>query len=928
MQKSVISIAFILCTIYAIGQGSIAGVVKDSKTGETIVGANVVLQGTNTGSSTDMDGNFLIPNVQAGTYSLQVSYVTYKIHTVPNVLVETAKRVVLDISLAEDISELAEVVITAKSHTNTDFDLLRNIKLTKVVMSGISAEQISKSLDRDAAQVVRRIPGVTIKDDEFIIIRGLSERYNAVMLNNAYAPSMETDKRSFSFAAIPSSQLDRILIYKSPAADLPGDFGGGVVKVFTKSIPDENSITVDYSTQVRAGTTFQDFYHQKKNAGHFTGFNTGYYDLPTNFSANLNQLQQGNDLVNAGRTLKNLWTPEKSMALPDQRFAVSINRIFNVGKIEVGSVTAINYSNAYSLFNVDRGDYTVSGGKIDQNVGFHDQQYNQRIRAGLISNWAFKFNANNIIEFKNLYNQSSADQYVSRYGTGISTGQVNGSFDKVYRGIYTGQLNGSHDLFGKQTLVEWFGAYNNSYRDQPDYKRYRSNFDMDSGQASIIIPNNTDPNYLGRFFSKLNESSYSGGLSVTQQFNFGGDALQSPELKAGLFFENKERTFKARDIGYKMAGTYLDPALLYAPIGVLFQPENINGTNGIEVGEISYRKNSYEASNTLLAYYLMATLPIGEKIKIDAGVRVEDNLQQLHSFDDFSQRRVDPKNHIVRILPSANIAYNFNEKSLLRAAYGETLNRPEFRELAPFSYYDFNFNFIYVGFDGLQTSTIQNFDLRYELYPTKSETVTLGVFYKNFTNPIESIVDINSQNPKNVRFGNAKMATSYGAEVEVKKSLYGLTGSSLLDKFNVAVNAALVKSRISIPASIAAGQDTDRPMQGQAPYVVNTALFYNDEEKGLQVNLLYNVVGKNIAFVGNENFRTVYQMPRNVLDLTFNKTVSPRIQIKGGISDILNQSLLLMQDGNGDGNMERGIDQVVQQYKPGQVFSIGFSVRL
>ena len=203
----------------------------------------------------------------------------------------------------------------------------------------------------------------------------------------------------------------------------------------------------------------------------------------------------------------------------------------------------------------------------------------------------------------------------------------------------------------------------------------------------------------------------------------------------------------------------------------------------------------------------------------------------------------------------------------------------------------------------------------------------MGVFYKYFTNPIESIVDINSQNPKNVRFGNAQKATSYGVEVEVKKSLYGLTGSSFLDKFNVAVNTALVKSRISIPASIAAGQDTDRPLQGQAPYVVNTALFYSDEEKGLQVNLLYNVVGKNIAFVGNENFRTVYQMPRNILDLTFNKTVSQRIQIKGGISDILNQSLLLMQDGNGDG-MDRSTDQVVQQYKPGQVVSIGFSVRL
>jgi TonB-dependent receptor len=930
MQKSILNIGFFLLAIYAFGQGSITGVVKDAHTGETIVGANVVIQGTIIGSSTDIDGNFLIPNINEGTYTLQVSYVAYKTHLIPDVKVETAKRVSLDIVLTEDISELAEVMVTAKSHTDADYDLLKSIKLTKVVVSGISAEQISKSLDRDAAQVVRRIPGVTVKGDQFIVIRGLSERYNAVMLNNAYAPSVETDIRSFSFAAIPSSQLDKILVFKSPSPDMPGDFGGGVVKVFTKSIPDANSVVMDYSTQVRAGTTFQDFYQQQRNPGHFTGFNTGYYDLPSTFPADLNSVQQSEARMKAGRSLKNLWTPQKSTAIPDQRFTITLNRNFNFGKIEVGSITAVNYSNAYTTFKVDRGDYTESGGKIDQNFGYSDRQYNQQIRTGFLSNWAFRFNNNHTIEFKNLYNQSSFDQYVNRTGTGISTGQLNGSFDKVYRGIYSGQLNGSHDLFGKRTMVEWMAAYNNSYRDQPDYKRYRSNFDSDAGQASVIIPNTADPNLLGRFYSELNESAYSGGLSIRQQFNFNGNALRNPELKAGLFFENKERTFKARNIGYQLAGTYLNPDLMYAPVGVLFQPENINNTDGIEVGEITYQKNSYGAANNLFAYYFMTSIPIGDRLKVDGGLRMENNLQQLHSYDDFAGISVDPKYQVNRLLPSANISYNFTEKTLVRAAYGQSLNRPEFRELAPFSFYDFNFNFVNIGNPNLQTARIDNVDLRFETYPGKNEMITFGAFYKNFVNPIELIIDINSPGGgvKNVNYANAQSAQSYGLEVEVKKSLYGLTGISFVNNISVLFNASLIKSKIKIPDGLSAGQDNNRPLQGQAPYVVNAALFYNHDESGWQVNLLYNVVGKNIAFVGNENYHTVYQMPRNVIDLTFSKNLSERIQLKGGISDILNQSFLLLQDGNDNGKLERNKDQVIQQYKPGQVFSIGFSVKL
>jgi hypothetical protein len=339
------------------------------------------------------------------------------------------------------------------------------------------------------------------------------------MLHNTYAPSVETDIRSFSFQTLPSSQLDRMLVFKSPAADVPGDFGGGVVKVFTKSIPEENGFVVDYSTQVRAGTTFGDFYQQEKNSGYLTGFNSGFYDLPANFPANVSKVS-GDRLVTAGRSLKNLWTPQKGMAIPDQRFTLTYNKKFKIGKVEVGNISALNYSNSYAAYEVQRNDYTTTNGTQDQNFGFLDKQYNQQIRTGFLFNWAFRFNPNNIIEWKNLYNQSSNDQYVDRTGTGISTGQKNGAFDKIYRGIYSGQLLGTHNLFNNRTSVEWVAGYNNSNRTQPDYKRFISVLDGTTGQASLMIPNTVTPNQLGRFFSNLEESAITGGISVKQRFDF------------------------------------------------------------------------------------------------------------------------------------------------------------------------------------------------------------------------------------------------------------------------------------------------------------------------------------------------------------------------------------------------------------------------
>ena len=270
---------------FAQESGTLRGTIKDAKTKEDIIGATILVQGINKGAATDINGFFSFAKLPVGSYSLKISYVGYESKIYEGVKVENGQVTDLNLSIEEASSNLAEVKVVAQRLTNTEVSVISEIKASQLVVSGISAAQITKTLDRTAAEVVKRVPGVTIFGERFINIRGLNERYNTVQLNNTFAPSMETDMRSFSFDIIPAGQIDRILVFKSPAAELPGEFAGGVVKIFTKTIPEQNFLTIDASSSYRDGTTNTNFYSPMHGANYWTGFNTGYFDLPKSFPA-------------------------------------------------------------------------------------------------------------------------------------------------------------------------------------------------------------------------------------------------------------------------------------------------------------------------------------------------------------------------------------------------------------------------------------------------------------------------------------------------------------------------------------------------------------------------------------------------------------------------------------------------------------------
>ena len=933
MQKILSTILILIASIsFTLAQdGTIRGTIKDTKTKEDLVGATVFLESLGKGMSADINGFFSMSRVPVGTYKLKISFVGYKVKFIENVKVLADQVTEINTFLDEEGSILGEVKVIGQKLTNTEVSVISEIKASQQIVSGISSAQISKTLDRTAAEVVKRVPGVTIFGDRFINIRGLNERYNTVMLNNTFTPSMESDIRSFSFDIIPSNQIDRILVYKSPAAELPGEFAGGVVKIFTKTIPEQNSLTVDYGTSFRDGTTGKDFFSPQSGKLAWTGFNDGFSDLPKYFPSTdeLKNIALTNPqrLQQVGQSFKNSWTPEQSNAIPDQRLAITGAFKKDIGSVRIGNVTAINYSNTRTNFTKVQNDYGYSTiestGKADELSVFNDQQYTNAIRVGILHNWAVKLNDNHTIEFKNLYNQLSNLQFIDRNGfENGSTWKIE-SFNQNYRGIYTGQLLGRHNFNEGKTKVDWVAGYNQSYNQLPDYKRFRY-----SSDGKLLVPQGAVQTFnLGRTNIILDEKAFTGGVNLVQKIllkkGASEDKNQELELKAGVYYEKKDRTFNARNLGYVQANSSLFN-IGSLPVDQIFSAQNINTTNGVKLDEQTNKSDAYTANNNLLAFYASGNYSLSKKFNVIAGVRIENNLQKLNGYDNRNGQPVNPILDITSVLPSVNMTYNFSEKSLLRLAYGKTLNRPEFREIAPFTFYDFVLNRTVTGNPGLKNANIDNFDFRYEFYPTPSEIISIAAFYKNFTTPIE-VVFTSSSNPV-VSFANAQSAYSTGVEIEVRKSLEAISSNSILKDISLLFNATLIYSRVKLSADIAATQSDNRPLQGQSPYVINGGLNYNNQKSKLQINLLYNVIGKRIYAVGN-NFGALYpdwyEMPRNIVDLTFSKGITKNLIVKGGITDILNQKALILQDGNQDKSYDSDKDQTIQSYRPGSVYSLG-----
>ncbi len=910
MRKFIPKILF-LCSLgfqLAFSQtGSITGVVTDENSNEKLIGVNILIEGTNYGAATDLDGKFVIKNVPQGKYNLIVSSIGYTKVLIKDVNVPSD----LKITLKPEVLETDEVIVTAEALKTTETSVLKIQKNSSAIVDGMSSELISKNNSSDGTDVLKRMTGVTISEGKYAFVRGVGDRYNNTLLNGATLPSTDPEKKSFSYDLFPANLIENVITSKTFTPDKPGDFSGGLVQINTIEFP--NKLTVDFSASAafNTTTTFSEFTSYQGGKKDFLG----YDDAQINSTRVVRGNYSNEELQEISSAFRNNWSTKSFDAPLNSSYKISVGDNYYFGDDIFGYIASLNYSSNYESYSREKSFYDFDGPRYSY-VGDYS---NHNISLGGMLNLSYKFLGNNKVTFKNVFNQNADDEVTINRGEYRYAGQFREitALKYVSRSLRSHQLGGQHSFFDNFLMIDWGISYSNSLRNEPDLRRYVYARDLDEGDLplSLIL----DQSLVTRFYGKLEDNDY--GVNT----NFSLKPFTNPnfpKISFGLLYNSKDRDFNARIFGFRngSGGNFIqEQETLLLPIDQIFTPENIR-PDFITVTEITLPSDSYQSEQEVAASYIMIDPQLTDKLKIVTGVRFEYSRQILNS-QTITNDPVNVNTIYRDWLPSVNLIYQLTTDINLRLAYSKTLARPEFREIAPFAYFDFLANELVQGNPSLTRSLIDNYDFRFEYFPSGSELFAVSFFYKNFKDPIELILIASSSNEAIRSFANAQSARNFGTEIEIRKRLGFI--SDLLDNFSVVGNLSLINSKIKLDNSSESNsfQKTDRPLQGQANNIINVGLYFDDYNLGLNTSLTYNRVGERISKVGVNDLGDIIEMPVDQIDFMISKKILENFSVKFSAKDILNQNRLFIQRTK-DG------DKVVDLYNQGRSFSLGFAFQL
>ena len=959
-KRGIIGLGLLAAGITPMWAQDIKGVVIDQKSKETLIGAvitavpgngskNATQEKDDIKAVTDIDGNFSLQNLKDGTYTLYIKYVGYKTQKIDGVQLKGGKKIdgkaivsskdtsskndasekaLLTIALQPDEQQLKEVTVTAVERRNTDAAMIQVAKNSPVIVSNVSAQEISRTQDTNAGEVIRRVPGVSLIDDKFVMVRGLSQRYNNVWVNGGAVPSSEADSRAFSFDIIPSSQIDNLTIVKSPTAEYPADYSGGFIIVNTKEIPAKNSFNIAVGGNWNTSSAFKDFSYSKGSGTDFLGFDNGLRNLNGGIHADLNPQLDANgkpvgdyatSLLDNG--LNNDWLVKNRKPLGDLKLAASLNQRWMLGGRTLGMLAALNYTNEYRTYeNMENNLYGIYDAANDKpNYLRHsvDNQYNNNVRLGAMLNFTFlSKDGSHKYQLKNIFNQLATSRYTWRDGVSAQS-NLERSAEYYYRSrtTYNGQLTGKHTF--TSDALDWSIGYAYANRHLPDRRRYLIDDALESGVYALSTGND-----ISREWTQLDEHILSLGVNDKHHFKFGNF---EPDLQVGAYGEYRSREYQTRNFIYNwnVSANNMPSDFRHSDIPTLLSSEANMGYDKLYLLEEKQMRNNYRGHNTLGAGYLAMSLPFG-KLGIHAGVRFEHNDMELISNSrDYEKSESSRHYKTDDVFPSLNTTYKISDQHQVRLSYGRSINRPEFREVSSSVYYDFDLASNVQGNTELKNCYVDNLDLRHEWYPSRGELISLAVFYKHFDSPIEWTYTVAGGTDLIYSYKNAKSANNYGVELDIRKNL-GFIG---LKDFSWSFNGALIKSKVQFEKG---SKEENRPMQGQSPYLINTGIFYKNEPLKMDIALLYNRIGKRIIGVGRSEGSTgddsnsrvphSYEMPRNTIDFSLAKKFGDHLELKLNVRDLLAEKIYYKQFADvtySDGSKKK-VEEIAKCYKPGR----------
>jgi hypothetical protein len=864
----------VLAAVPVVAQNAtIYGKILDQQSGEELVGANVLLVGTSLGASTDIDGKFTVRNVPPGTYSIRISFVGYQSKVVSGFEAKAGETAKLDVALSAEAYDVEEVLVTAERVKATEAALLSDRKKSTTIGDGISAEQIKKAPDATSGDALKRVTGLTIVDDKFVFIRGVTDRYNGTTLNGVSVSSTDTDvdRKSFAFDMVPANLLENTVVVKTATPDMPGDFSGGMVQVNTLDFPTSRVIRVGLTSSYNTVTTSRGFEGSQGGSRDWLGFDDGIRAFPSE-PMSTQQLAQ---------TLPNTWAALGTRAPLNGSFNLAYGDRYATGdEAELGLVGALSYTNGFETQAFDESPTYVAGALPA--FRFRGTSYRYDVLWSGILDFNYKLTGNHKLSFRNSYNQSAQDKVSQSEGINVAgSNSRRQSIEWDQRSLYLGQLGGEHFfpvLGGLE--VKWKGFASSSRAEEPDRKQveYTEGSDGSYGLGE---------NY--RTWSDLDEKTRGLAADVTLDYS----ALK---FKAGVATDYRMRDFDIRAFSTIPGRNPQYFGLILLPIDQIFASENFD-PGKFQFIESTTFTGTYEGSHRLNAYYAMLDLPIdvfeSSTLRVTGGVRLENSGQHVSSPPaEGGQESINADLVKTDLLPSVNIKYSVGELLNVRLAHYQSVNRPEFRELANVLYLDFDTDQNTIGNPALQRAYVHNYDARIEVFPGVGEVVAVSYFTKTFHDAIEERLLAAPDRYVKTWF-NSPSGTNRGWEFEVRKSLEFL--GEAFRTLALTANYTTVSSEVEYTETVtdalgrAVTSTKTRPMQGQSPWTMNLGVQYTSLEWGTSFSVLYNKFGRRLSEVGDFRDYDVYEEPRDMVDLSVSQQLFSMLEAKFTVRNLFSK---------------------------------------
>ncbi len=940
---AVLSVILGVTSALAAENGIITGKAVDANTGEPMIGARVSVQEIGKGAITKVEGDYRIANIKPGIYTVRITYVGYAPIKIKNVVVKPGEVKKLNAVMQEKGVLKDEVVVTAQSIKTAEAALLRERQKSESVSDAIGAEMISQTGSGNAAEAIEKITGATTSGGKYVYIRGLGDRYCSAQLNGANLPTSDPDKKAVHFDLFPSGLIENITAVKTATPDKPGDFTGGAVNIKTKSFPEKFTSKLSFSSSINAQTTGENILSYGGGETDWMGMDDGSRSIPSVVKNNeiptVSQSRSKRDeeatanamlLDKQSRAFNDIYAPSTMTAPINSNLSLSVGDRVSVFGESFGYLASFSYSRKFSNFSGGKiGKYTRQGSSSEElMIDYYGTMQKSAMEASwsAMGNFAYDIDLNNQISLNLMYNQNgeTSAAYQDGYKEYYQKDTERRVLDFVQRSISSVQMKGSHNfasLLGMK--ADWQISYNQTAQDQPDYRTFDNEYTVDTlGDGSLqrsYTLNKNDNNALpSRYFRDLNEDLNEAKLDLEVPL---GEAFDSKfKFKTGLLYNEKNRDFAEQRYVFRQDGDDMEYTgnpnqFMEDSTGIREWKSQNFYYFGNYLEDRTQAAGSYTSWQKIFASYGMVDFYLFDKLRLVGGVRYETT--DLLSESEDPNR---PKGEISSQdwLPSVNLTYHILPNMNFRLAYGKTIARPTFREMAPYDSYMPIERRTFIGNDTLKRTVVNNYDARWEWFTNPGEIFSVGAFYKDFRNPIELAIINRNQNVQPI---NVKEATLYGAEFEFRKKLDFV---SFLSNFQAGFNLTLVESEVTLPdfeydlrKSYDSSASSTRDLQGQSPFVVNFDLAYSNQDLGTNASVHYYVFGKRLSEVGF-GCPDYYEHPSPELNFVLNQRIFDGFKLKLGVDNVLDSRYYKAVEFNGK-------EYISKEYKIGRAYSLSVS---